>query len=60
MKQFLAKTLIFLINVISYTAMAQTASNTPAEGDYRISNQFTGPNKVLALSPAGKIYLADK
>jgi hypothetical protein len=60
MKQFFAKAIIFLISVISCTAIAQTAANTPAEGNYRISNQFTGPNKVLTLSPDGKIYLADK
>ncbi len=59
-KQLLAAATIFLMSVISYAVMAQAGTNTLADGNYRLSNQFTGPNKVLALSPDGKIYLADK
>lgn len=37
-----------------------TNSNNLANGSYRLSNQFTGPNKVLALNADGQIYLADR
>lgn len=58
MTRRLAKAAVVPAALFGHTVFAQGGGNAPADGECRIRNQFTGPDKVLAVGANGNVYLA--